>query len=198
MEVWNDILELDELKEQWYKIFYIKWVFDLLHEWHIALLEYLNKKIKDKYWYKTRIIIWLEWDNIVKNKKWKNRPYENENLRKEKLKNTWLIEDVYILHKSASFLLEELELLKVDYFIIPDEYIKHIKLFYILKNKLKKRWIKVFLSRHKQYKKYWISYNLSLIHTTNIIEERLFNKLLKSVRHNIYLTKEMLYLISKR
>lgn len=190
-------LNIEKLKNEWKKIFYVEWVFDLLHEWHIAFLSYLRNKICSIYWKNFVIVAAVESNKKTQKKKWKNRPIEDEFIRLENIKNTWLVDIVYINDNDVRNLKEELKEFNIDYLIFPEEYIKNLKLFLIIKKKFKKRWIKILLSRHKQYEKYWVSQNLSLIHTTYILESWIFWKIVTKLKHITYLTKETLFLLLK-
>jgi len=77
--------KIKEWKNDWYKIFYVWWVFDMFHSWHEAFLTYLNKKICHKYWNKYKIVIGIDSDKVTKKRKWKNRPYDDEFKRKKNL-----------------------------------------------------------------------------------------------------------------
>ena len=191
------ISQLDALKKEWKKIFYVEWVFDLFHEWHIAFLTYLRNKITSMYWKTFAIVVAVESNQKTKKKKWKNRPIDDEFVRMKNVQNTNLVDVVYINNNDVRYLKQDLKELSVDYLVFPEEYIKNLKLFLVVKNKLRKNWVKLLLSRHKQYDKYWVSKNLSLIHTTSILKSWLFWKIITKFRHLSYLTKETLFLLLK-
>jgi len=55
------------------------------------------------------------------------------------------------------------------------------------------------LSRHKQYKNYWINPKLSKIHTTDLIcWTNILKKFFKTVNQTIYFTKESLLLLLQK
>jgi len=190
-------INLEKLKQDWYKIFYVKWVFDKFHLGHKEFLIYLRKKINYFYGDKTILIVGIESDRITKKKKWKNRPYDNEKLRAEKVYLSWNVDAVYISDNEARYLIDELKFLKIDYFIVPEEYVYYLKLFYLLKNKLKKDWIKIMLSRHKQYERFWLNSQLATIHTTSLVESNPLKVFIKHIKQVTYLTKELLYFLLK-
>jgi len=190
-------INLEKLKQDWYKIFYVKWVFDKFHLGHKEFLIYLRKKINYFYGDKTILIVGIESDRITKKKKWKNRPYDNEKLRAEKVYLSWNVDAVYISDNEARYLIDELKFLKIDYFIVPEEYVYYLKLFYLLKNKLKKDWIKIMLSRHKQYERFWLNSQLATIHTTGLVESNPLKVFIKHIKQVTYLTKELLYFLLK-
>jgi len=190
-------INLEKLKQDWYKIFYVKWVFDKFHLGHAEFLKYLKRKIQFFYWEKTFLIAGIESDRITKKKKWKDRPYDNEVKRAQNVYLSWNVDAVYISDKEARYLMDELKHLRIDYFVIPEEYVYHLKLFYFLKNKLKKTWVKVMLSRHKQYERFWLNSQLASIHTTNLVESNPLKVFVKHIKHTVYLTKELLYFLLK-
>lgn len=177
----NEILQakekIQDWKKQWNKIIYIEWVFDLLHPGHKVFFNYIKRKIEKNINNNFKIIVAIESDNIVKKKKWKNRPIENEQIRKEKVQKLNKVDLAFINDSLLRNLIDNLKFLWIDYIIIPDEYIKNIK---ILKKfiipLLKKNWIKIILSRHKQYELFWIDKNLATIHTTNILNDQKIEK----------------------
>ena len=193
----DPVYELEKFKKKWKKIFYVEGVFDLFHEWHKAFLEYIRKKIDHFYWEDFILVVAVESDRKTKDKKWKSRPKDFEAIRCKNVEKTWLADIVYINNNDVRYLIDDLKRLKVDYLVFPEEYIKHLKLFFLIKRKLKKHWIKIVLSRHKQYNRYWISKNLSLIHTTSILNDSFFWKLGVKVRHITYLARECLFLLLK-
>ena len=163
---------IEKRKKDWYKIIYIEGVFDLLHPWHKAFFSYIRKKIKRILKDKFKIVVSVESDNIVKRKKWPTRPFENEKIRKENVEKLEEVDLFVINNDQLRNLIDNLHYLKVDYLIISDEYIKNIKLFKkLIIPLLKKNWIKFILSRHKQYKFFWVDESLATIHTTNILKD---------------------------
>jgi len=190
--------EIEQIKQEWKKVFYVEWVFDLFHEWHAAFLQYLRNKINSIYGDKFVLLVAVESDRKTKRKKWKSRPIDSEHIRYEKVKNTWLADLVYINDNDVRYLIDDLNMLKVDYLVFPEEYIKNLKLFLLIKSKFKKHNIRLFLARHKQYKKYKINKELASIHTTSILKLNLFEKSKSKFKHIIYLTKECLYILLKK
>jgi bifunctional ADP-heptose synthase (sugar kinase/adenylyltransferase) len=108
-------------KKEWYKIFYIEWVFDCFHKWHKSFLEYIRKKAEKLYWKKVKIVVAVESDKLTKKKKWKNRPHENEQKRLQNVKQQKEVDLAFIKDRDIRYLLEDLTKLWIDYLIVPDE-----------------------------------------------------------------------------
>ena len=188
-------------KKEWYKIFYIEWVFDRFHKWHETFFKYIRRKIENRFWDKVKIIVGVESDKVVKRKKWRNRPYDAEFLRLKNVENQEEVDFVFIVNRDIRDLIEDLKYLWIDYLIIPDEYFYNkliLKFFkkYILP-KLKSNWIKVIFSRHKQYKKFGIDDRYVNLHTTDLLE-KWWGKIFTKVRHIIYLIRESLIAVLNR
>jgi len=196
-EAYLDINLITTLKQRWYKISYVKWVFDKFHLGHNEFLHYIKRKITYFYGEKVLLIVGLESDRITTQKKWKNRPYETQSIRAEKVFSHPSVDFVYVSDNQARYLLDEIKNLQIDYFVVPEEYLYHLKLFFLLKSKLKKYWVKLVLSRHSQYERFGLNQQLASIHTTNLAESNFLKIFVKHIKHTVYLTKELLYFLLK-
>jgi glycerol-3-phosphate cytidylyltransferase-like family protein len=192
---------INNRKGKGYKIFYIEWVFDRFHEGHKSFFKYIKRKATTLYGEDIKIVVGVESDRIVRKKKWKTRPYDNEYIRLKEVSWQEEVDLVFIVDRDIRFLIKDLKNLGVDYFIIPDEYFYNkiiLKIFkkYILP-KFKKSWIKVIFSRHKQYKRFGVDDKYINLHTTDLINKG-WKKIIVKVKHAIYLIRESLIAILEK
>ena len=185
-------------KKDWYKIFYIEWVFDRFHEGHKSFFKYIRRKIETNWGDKIKIVVGVESDRITKRKKWKNRPYDSEIIRLKEVQKQQEVDYAFIKDRDVRYLLEDLKFLGVDYLVIPDEYIPNRIVFKFFKKfilpRLKKNGVKVIFSRHKQYKNFGVDDKYVNLHTSDLLD-KWWNKIIVKIRHIIYLTKESILAI---
>ena len=181
------------------KRFYVEWVFDCLHMGHITFLEYIRAKINYFYWPSSQLIVWVEGNKLVKKKKGKNRPIQDETVRLENIKKLHVVDIAFIIDDDFRNRIEFLKKINVNYFVIPEEYLSNKIAFFLFKKfflkKLKKSGIRVIFSRHKQYSRFWVSTNYQNIHTTTITKSSKFGKKLNEI---LYLSKEALFLVFQK
>jgi len=167
--------------------------------WHITFLEYIKAKIIYFYWYNSQLIVWVESNRLVKKKKWKNRPIQDETIRLENIKKLHMVDIAFVIDDDLRSRIEFLKKINIDYFVIPEEYLSNKVFFLFFKKlflkRLKESGIKVVFSRHKQYNRFWVSTDYQNMHTTNIIKDNIFKK---KVNQIVYFSKEALFLIFQK
>lgn len=159
------------------KVALVNAVWDMFHIGHVSYLQLIEAKILDKLDIDREeldIMVWVESDDRVKERKWKDRPYIEDAHRKAIVENQQQVDDsfVYPNLKQDRNPSDMALYLQPNVLVLHEEHINTKQKAFNVYRKMKRGGVKLVLIRYKDDEKYWIKdHRKNGFSTSNLINK---------------------------